>query len=201
MNDIHAAELAGNETAKRRRMPWWGWVLGALCVLVGVPICIMIAALLYIGVVSPELYIGVVGPDRSVYPGRAVPQRFISEMKDLGVLGEDEEVLYFYSDALIDIRDGFYFVSDRGVVVYSEMREGDPLVIYEFDEIDDVLLDRDEFNDSIVTIYAHNDESIEFPVSSEYNRDEDFFEAISLRLRPSESSDVEIDDWQLDDDV
>ena len=194
MNDIHEAELVGNETAKRRRMPWWGWVLGALGVLIGVPICIVTAAVLYIGVVSP---------DTSVYPGKAVPQRFISEMKDLGALSEDEEVLYFYSDAFIDIRDGFYFVSDRRVVIYSEMREGDPLVTYEFDEIDDVLLDRDEsfLYDSIVTVFAHNGESIEFPVSSEYNRDEDFFEAISLRLQPSESSDEEIDDWQLDDDV
>ncbi|MBN02315.1 MAG: hypothetical protein CMJ77_24700 [Planctomycetaceae bacterium] len=162
MNDIHEAELVGNETAKCRRMPWWGWVLGVLGVLIGVPICIVTAAVLYIGVVSP---------DTSVYPGKAMPQRFITEMKDLGALSENEEVLYFYSDAFIDIRDGFYSVSDRRVVIYSEMMEGDPLVIYEF------------------------------PVSSEYNRDEDFFEAISLRLQPSESSDAEIDDWQLDDDV
>ena len=194
MHDIHEAEVVGGETTKRRRMPWWGWVLGALCALIGVPICIVTASVIYIGVVSPET---------SVYPGRVVPQRFVSEMKDLGALNEDEEVLYFYSDALIDIRDGFYFVSDRRVVIYSDLMDGDPLVAYEFDKIDDVLLDRDEafFNDSIITIFAHNGESIEFPVSSEYDRDEDFFEAISLRLQPSEPTNGEIEDWSFDDGV
>ena len=38
-------------------------------------------------------------------------------MRDVGALAPSESTDHFYSDSLVDIRDGFYYFSDRRVVV------------------------------------------------------------------------------------
>ncbi len=136
------------------------------------------------GLVAGLLYLGAYAPETSVYVGNQTPNRFLDTAKSVGALDDDEKVLYFYSDALTDIREGFYFVSDKKVAVYSQSAGQSPLTVIAFDDIVDLELFRVEgfFQDSQITIYFGDDEVISFPVSSEFNRDQSFFDAIERQV-------------------
>ena len=127
-------------------------------------------------------YIGLRGPETDVYAGNEVPSRFVKTMRGVGALEPDERLTYFYSDAMTDIRDGFYFVSDRRVVVYIE-DAGVQLTSVDFDRIADVDLDREEsfFIDSQMTIELEDGSVVAFPVSSENEGDVRFYETIRKR--------------------
>jgi len=135
------------------------------------------------GLFAWALYIGTVGPETSVYLGNEVPSRFVTVMKKVGALDDDESIHYFYSDALTNIRNGFYFVSDKKVVVYNETHVT-PLTIVRFDEIEDMDIYRDEsfFTDSEITLDLSDGRPIAFPVSSEQGRDERFFQTIEAEF-------------------
>jgi hypothetical protein len=128
-------------------------------------------------------YIGFTGPETSVYQGRNVPERYVSSMRELGALEEDEELLYFYSDGGFGIEEGFYFVSDTKVCIYID-GVAEPLQKIRFDEIERVELEREEsfFLDSQITLHLNDGTEVWFPVSSELERDVGFHAAIEERL-------------------
>lgn len=90
-----------------------------------------------------------------------VRQQIVNTMRETLALDHDEELVYFYSDAMTDITEGFYFVS---VVVYSEQFGDEPLTIIPFDQIEEVTLDRDEsfLVDSEITIVMTNGDVVTF---------------------------------------
>ena len=141
------------------------------------------------GFLAWVVYLGVYGPETSVYAGNQVPNRFITVMKDVGALEDDETILYFYSDAMTDIRNGFYFVSDKKVGIYTKAAGGSPLTVVHFDEIVDLDLYRNEsfFEDSRITLELQDGRPISFPVSSETGGDQRFFDAIQARVGPGDS--------------
>ena len=141
-------------------------------------------ALLCGGCLIWVVYIGMHGPETSVYAGNEVPNEFIKVMRNVGALDNDEHILYFYSDGMTDIRDGFYFVSDKKVAIYAKEVGGSPLKVARFDEIVDLQLYRNEsfFEDSQITLELKNGRPISFPVSSETGGDERFFNAIKTRV-------------------
>ena len=63
-------------------------------------------------------------------------------------------------------------------------RHGSTLTVVEFDQIADLTFDRDElfFTDLQITLELKDGRPISFPVSSEVNRDEKFFETIQKRV-------------------
>lgn len=124
------------------------------------------------------VFIGAVGPDTAAYKGRGIPQRFLTVAEEVGGLEAGETVHYFYSDAVLDVKNGFSYVSDRKVVVYS-LADTPPLIAVPFEAIQNVTLERDEsfVTDSIIMLETE-DSFIRFPVSSEKNRDVGFYEAI-----------------------
>jgi hypothetical protein len=130
------------------------------------------------------VYVGAVGPETSVYPGNLVPKRFLTSMRDVGALEEGEQIDFFYSDGFTDIRNGFYFVSDRKVVIYAEDAGDTPLTVVTFDEILDAHLVRDTsfLEDSEIVLELDDGRVLPFPVSSERDRDILFHEAIVRRL-------------------
>jgi len=130
------------------------------------------------------MYIGAVGPDTSVYTGNQVPKRYVETMKTVGALEPGENILYFYSDAMTDIRDGFYFVSDRKVAVYTSESGDEPLTAIKFDVIDDVDISRsDTFpEDSEVTLTLKGGDEVSFPLSQENDKDQKFVDAIKARM-------------------
>ncbi|MEX0655564.1 MAG: hypothetical protein WD534_14755 [Phycisphaeraceae bacterium] len=166
--------------ARRRGMPWWGWLL------VGIGAVVFLPCLTCVGWIA---YVGAVGPETSVYVGNQTPNRFIDIMHDVGALEADEQLQYFYSDAVTDIRNGFYFVSDRHVVIYMEDAGGDPLTIIPFSEIADVTLSRDEsfLIDSQIDLERTDGRWFSFPVSSEHDRDVRFHEAILAGMEDAPS--------------
>lgn len=149
---------------------WLAWLLitgGMLCV-------VMCGGLSYLAEVAP---------DTAVYVGNQVPQEFQNVMKDLDALEDNERIAYFYSDGFLNITDGFYFVSDRRVVIYSTFYTNGPLFSIPFNTIRDVELIRDTsfIIDSEITLIM-DDNEITFPVSSEHDRDQDFFKVIQNHL-------------------
>lgn len=130
------------------------------------------------------LYFVAQGPDTKVLPGRQVPARFVSQIRSLGVLEADEQIEYFYSDALFDIEDGFYLLTDRKVVVYSCDYEV-PAVIVPLSEIADlsVTYDNSFFTDSLIRIISSDETAVTFPVSSEGGGDKTFYMALHKKWK------------------
>ena len=152
-----------------------------LWILVGAGVVLLMACG---GAFSWLAYIGTVGPDTFVYAGNQVPARFVTTIKSAGALDDDETILYFYSDAMVDIRDGFYFVSDRKVAIYSQAVAPAALTTVRFDEIAELDIYREEsfFEDSQIVLELKDGRPISFPVSSEADGDQRFFDAIKSRV-------------------
>lgn len=148
------------------------WIIG----------CVVIACFIGAIPIIGFTYIGVMGPPIEVIAGAQVPQRFTGTIRDLGLLEADEEIVYFYSDALVDITAGFYLLTDRKVVVYSTLYE-EPAILVPFGDISklDVEFDDSFLTDSMIWITRKNDSTVSFPVSSEQGGDRQFYEALEAR--------------------
>ncbi len=175
-HDMNHRHPSDDRHPPRRGMPWWGWLILVLITLVVLP-CV--------GCIGWITYIGSVGPEARVYTGNEVPADFVDVARDVGALEPDETILYFYSDALSNIRNGFYFVSDQRIVVYSEYANGDPLTVVEFDQIKDLNLSRDTslFNNSQIYLVLEDGTPVSFPVSSTNDGDERFFETVQAKAQ------------------
>lgn len=147
--------------------------------------CGTICVLVCCGGFAGVMWLGATAPETSVYTGNQVPARFIDTMKEVGALEDGESIVYFYSDGITSIKEGFYFVSDRKVVVYAEHLQ-DKLTIIPFEDIESTSLSRDTsfFEDSQITIVKRNGEFVSFPVSSELDRDVQFNDQIEMRINP-----------------
>ncbi len=156
---------------------WWVWL-----VVVGGVITFSCAGCL--GVFG---WIGAKGPQTSVYTGNRVPERFVDTMRSVGALDPDEQILYFYSDALVNIEKSFCFVSDRKTAYYSSLVAPN-LTAVAFGEIEDARLIRDEsfFFDSEIILMLTDGTPISLMVSSENDGDRRFLEAIEQRLTGSD---------------
>ena len=127
--------------------------------------------------------VGSRGPDISVYAGRQVPKKFMTTIRSLDLLMEDEQIRYFYSDALLDIKAGFYFVTANKLVLYSSEWE-EPEIVIPLDQIATLDADYDEsfWEDTTVHIITHSGAAYSFPVSSEKGLDKKFVAAIEEKL-------------------
>lgn len=154
----------------RRRLPVWGWVL---IVLGGLVLLSCAGGLAFV------TYIGAVGPDTKVYTANEVPRKFVVVASGLGLLDPGERVTFFYSDALLDVRDGMYFVTDRKVVVYIADATT-PATVVPFGMIEEAELDSSSsmWEDGWITLTLADGEVVVFPVSSEAGRDQLMFNAI-----------------------
>ena len=130
-------------------------------------------------------YIGAVSPETSVYLGNQVPRRYLSTAEELGALEPGEKVRFFYSDGLLDVTEGFYFVTDDKVAIYSSDGRDPALTIVPLLSVVNATLDRDEsfFEDSVITLETDGGEFHAFPVSSELGRDQMFFDAIEKQRK------------------
>lgn len=163
-------------------MPWWGWLL-LVVILLPVTCCgLSIFSLAILGTVTP---------DNGVYSDQTLPQKYYDIVVEVGALEEGEQIQFLYSDALVDMREGFYFVSDRRVVTYIQAAAVNPLKSVRFEDIDDIEFDATDsaFDVSYVTIY-HADGIMDFPLSNFNDGDERFVEAIKRGVKSARSSDA-----------
>ncbi len=204
MSDFPVCPECGSDQLQRVRFTWWGGLLGPLlfkqvhCPACGTKYLIRaqrsaarrmvgwsvagVIALLIAGVVGGIVYLGTVAPDTKVLPGPQVPKRFVDRIRGLGVLEPNEQIDFFYSDALLNIEEGFYLVTDRKVVVYSDTYD-EPAILVPYDEI--VGIDA-EYNDgwaedSLITIERADGSVVTFPASNEADGDERIVEILQAR--------------------
>jgi hypothetical protein len=105
-------------------------------------------------------------PDTKVLGGRQIPKRYVEQIQSLGILDPDEQIDYFYSDAMFNIEDGFYLLADRRVVIYSRtFDEPAILVLYEeIEEVDGEFSD-DWMQDSYILLTLKDGTGLSFPAS------------------------------------
>jgi hypothetical protein len=157
-------------------MPWWGWTL------IGVGSVFLLSC---VGCCGGVMWFGAVTPETFVYAPNEVPAKYLQRARDLGVLGPDEEVIWFYSDALFDVAEGMYFVTDQHVVIYREDVGMQPDLQIPYHEIQQADLHRDTsfVVDSMIELTLDDGSVVAFPVSSEMDRDEKFFDVIDQRIQ------------------
>lgn len=127
------------------------------------------------------------GPDTFVVPGRQLDQKYRQQLRSMGLIDQGEKIAYFYSDALRDIRDGLYFVSDKKVVAYST-DWNPPAIAIPLDSVVDLSFERDEsfWEDSVIWIRAQDGTEIAVPVSSEQGGDKRFYEYLVRMCKNAE---------------
>ena len=156
---------------------------------IGISFVIVIGVLLVILVV-----LGSIGPDTAVYTGRQMPKKYMETIRSLNLLNQDEQIRFFYSDALSDIKSGFYFVTDKNLVLYSSDWE-EPETIISFDQIASLEAHYDDsfFEDSTVFVTTYSGLEISFPVSSERELDKKFVGAIQEKLNVEPNAPTDTD--------
>lgn len=95
----------------RRGIPMWVKVLIGLVVIGGLAIVGACAGLFYFLATSPETY---------VVSGTQLPDAYVRQIRDLGLLDADEDILLFYSDGLFAIDQGMYFITDSHLTLYRK---------------------------------------------------------------------------------
>lgn len=129
------------------------------------------------------MIIGALSPETSVYLGNEVPKSYVKEMKELHLLKDDETIQYFYSDGFLDIKGGLYFITNKRLVLYCK-DWSEPSNIIPYQDILNIKIDRDEsfLVDSYIEVESTDGYVYGFPISSEKNRDNLFFEYIKSRV-------------------
>jgi hypothetical protein len=140
--------------------------------LIGIPSLLVLAFIILCVLAS-------FGPDTEVVPGKQLEAKYLSGMRELGVLHNDEQVMYWYSDALFDFRSGFYFFTNKKVVVYSNEFEAPAIIVPYSDIVDiDFVENPSWIEDSQITLYCSDGSSVFFPVSSDNGGDKKFHDLL-----------------------
>ena len=142
----------------------------------GCLVVVVITVLIVLGVLIETGHL----PDSAAVPGEELPEATLTFLRTSGVLGEDEEVLYFYSDGLFSLQEDGNFFTDRRVVSY--VGDGDDLIVEEatYPEIVDItaIYDDSLFANSEVLLDLVSGDSLYLLVSNESDLDEEFVELL-----------------------
>ena len=162
---------------------------------------LMSRALIITGILFASIFAAIIiaffvmtsmGPDTSVYTGRQIPKRFMTTIRSLNLLKDNEQIKYFYSDALTDIKEGFYFVTDKNLIIYSDKWE-EPETVIPLDQIVslDVQYDDSFLDDTYAFITTLSGLEMSFPISSEKGLDKKFVKVIqdNMQVKPVTSQD------------
>jgi hypothetical protein len=117
------------------------------------------------------------GPVTEVVPGRMLDKKYVSFIRDNGLIEASEQIEFWYSDALNDFRNGFYCFTDRQVLLYNK-NWGESSISVPFSSILDIDFQKDPsfFDDSKITMLLSDSSTVFFPVSSDNEGDEMFVE-------------------------
>jgi len=158
--------------------PGWVWAIAGIgggcgCLTVGV-----IAFFVAFG-----LMMGSSVPDITVTHGGQLSQTFVDTIDETGVLEPGEKIQYMYSDALFDLRDGFYLLTDRKVVVYNRSW-AEPAILVPFDQILGIRVHySDTFLEDSMVYLQREDDEVPFPLSTENGGDHVFIDALEREVQ------------------
>lgn len=118
-------------------------------------------------------------PETEVVPGKQLNKRYVSFLQEEELISSVEEIQYWYSDAFGDFKDGFYLYTNEKVIAYCQDWE-EPAILVPFHEIYDIEFVRDEsfIEDSRITLHLYDDSTVYFPVSSENDGDQKFYDRL-----------------------
>ncbi len=125
------------------------------------------------------MVIGNNSPDIEVVPGKQLNKEYIDFIRNEGIIDKSENVKYWYSDGFTDFKDGFYFFTDKRVVVYSQEWD-EPAIIIPYSEIVRIEFEQDPsfLEDSRITLELIDNTSVYFPISSENGGDEKYYSSL-----------------------
>ncbi len=135
---------------------------------------LIVVALIILGSFIPETYI--LEEDQ-------VPNKYRKKAVELNLISSDERIHFFYTDALFDIEEGMYFLTEKNLILYTTFWE-EPTSIIDLEEITSISPTYDDsfLNDSFIDIETLSGYEFTFPLSSEYGRDKEFVEYIKERM-------------------
>lgn len=126
-------------------------------------------------------------PDTKIVQGDSLYEHDISFMVQNNIIQQNEEIAWFYSDAMIFIRDDGNGVTRNSVFSYWKDETGELIVdTATYEEIDDIKVDwSDEaYGQTIVEVIKHNGEEFWLYLSNEENLDKTFVQYLNKRLKP-----------------
>jgi hypothetical protein len=133
-------------------------------------------------------------PETYIYLGRQTPKKYVKEIKELDLIDENERLQYFYTIGFLDIKDGFYFLTDSKLVAYCQDWE-EPKTVIDLPDITilDIKYNDALFEDSWVYLETNDGLWLEFPLSNEKDRDEKFYEFILKRSSVSNTNETDVE--------
>jgi hypothetical protein len=143
---------------ERRRMSTGAKVAIILAIVIVTPIVLLVGAVVAIGVMSTNGTI----PSAVVLSGAEVPANQRRKLVEYGVVGEDEKIEFFYSDAFFYVMENGQALTDTRLVAYES--SDDEFFIYDatFDEITaiDVLSWGTFVDPTVVEVSTSGDEDV-----------------------------------------
>ena len=117
------------------------------------------------------------GPETYVLSGHEIPQKYMKTMKNLSLIEPGDNLQFFYSDAFLDIKDGFFFVTDKKLVMYSKAWDVQKIVI-PFEDIIDLTPEFEDssWDDSSIWLRTIKGDERRLLVSSDYGGDKRVYE-------------------------
>jgi hypothetical protein len=138
-----------------------------------------------LGVISFTLFFFVITlintgylPDTCVVKGTEMPFRQLSKLTEMNLgLEEDEEVRYFYSTSIVSIKEGGCLFTNKKIITYENFDGGLFVDSADFEEINEIAIGMkgNYLDDTIISILKKNDEYFYLSISTESNKDEEFF--------------------------
>jgi hypothetical protein len=137
----------------------------------------------------PLAIVGTVGPASAVVRGDDLSAPRLEYLQDIGALGEDDDLLYFYSAGFVSIRNTGVVISDRGVTSYwidpvTEEMDSASLTYAQMAAVE-VNPASSVLRDTVVRISASDGSWFMFTLSPEGGLDREAIEEIERRRAAS----------------
>lgn len=160
-----------SKNARRSGMPTW--VLALVCV-IGVIVLLVLAGVIWFGIALTK------SPETFVYSGNQIPSAYVESARDLGLINQNEQVLFFYSDAMFDVENAMYLLTDQHLALHNK-DWADPHRAIAFHEITDISASwsTEWLIDSMITVELDDGTFWAFPLSMEHGTDHRFIETLS----------------------
>lgn len=175
---FHRIEKTENSNYKATKK--WAWLVMS-------PIFAIVISLFGIAALETA---GII-PSMEVQRGSEVPKRQISKLRSEGIIFENENIEYFYSEGFLSVLDGGNILTDQEVISYSKNENGE-LEIYSI-AVEDVktiemVKAGDAMTDAIYKIADEDPESwIEVWLSVENDGHLKFIKALEAKVAEQES--------------
>jgi hypothetical protein len=170
-NHTHKEEM--QETDKKK-----GWrfylLMGFLAIIV-----------IIVGILSVAVALG---PNAEVVPGKMLEGKYVDFLRENRLIAPSEQIEFWYSDAFIDFREGFYMFTDKKVLLYNKEWKK-PSITIPFSSISDIQFQKEPsfLENSEITLTLSDDSIVFFPLASDNNGDEKFFKRMKQIWKKSKT--------------